>query len=49
MCDTKGIIYKGRTAGMNKYKEFFATPAEGGTLADALKGADVFLGLSATK
>ena len=46
MCDTKGIIYKGRTAGMNKYKEFFATPAEGGTLADALKGADVFLGLS---
>ena len=46
MCDTRGIIYKGRTGGMNRYKEFFATGTEGGTLADALKGADVFLGLS---
>ena len=46
MCDTKGIIYKGRPAGMNQYKEFFATGTKAGTLADALKGADVFLGLS---
>ncbi|MBR4158629.1 MAG: NADP-dependent malic enzyme, partial [Spirochaetia bacterium] len=46
MCDTKGIIYKGRPAGMNKYKEFFASGNAAGTLADALRGADVFLGLS---
>ena len=46
MCDTKGIIYRGRAAGMNKYKEFFAAGTEAGTLADALVGADVFLGLS---
>ena len=46
MCDTKGIIYKGRAAGMNKYKEFFAAGKEAGTLADALVGADVLLGLS---
>ncbi len=46
MCDTKGIIYKGRPAGMNKYKEYFASGDQPGTLADAMKGADVFLGLS---
>ena len=46
MCDTKGIIYKGRQAGMNPYKEFFANGTEAGTLADAMVGADVFLGLS---
>lgn len=46
MCDTKGIIYKGRQAGMNKYKEYFASGDRPGTLADAMKGADIFLGLS---
>ncbi len=46
MCDTKGVIYEGRTAGMNKYKEKFARRTEARTLADAMKGADVFLGLS---
>ncbi len=47
MCDTKGVIYKGRTAGMNPYKEFFALHTEARTLADAVKGADVFAGVSA--
>lgn len=46
MCDTKGIIYKGRQAGMNRYKEYFASGDRPGTLADAMKGADIFLGLS---
>ena len=44
--DTKGVIYKGRTEGMNPYKEQFARDTKARTLADALKGADVFLGLS---
>ncbi|MGZ3772187.1 MAG: NADP-dependent malic enzyme [Pseudobdellovibrionaceae bacterium] len=46
MCDSQGVIYKGRTAGMNKYKEFFAAETEARTLTDALRGADVFIGLS---
>ncbi|MFC1522533.1 phosphate acetyltransferase [Elusimicrobiota bacterium] len=46
MCDTKGAIYKGRTAGMNPYKERFAHESKFRTIDDALKGADVFLGLS---
>ncbi|HEX9652327.1 MAG TPA: NADP-dependent malic enzyme [bacterium] len=46
MCDTKGVIYKGRKEGMNPYKEFFAVETEARTLADAMKGADVFSGLS---
>ncbi len=46
MCDSKGVIYKGRTAGMNPYKEQFAAETDARTLADAVKGADVFLGLS---
>jgi malate dehydrogenase (oxaloacetate-decarboxylating)(NADP+) len=45
-CDTKGVIYKGRTEGMNKYKEGFAVDSKLRTLADAMKGADVFVGLS---
>ncbi len=45
-CDTKGVIYKGRTEGMNKYKERYAQPTNCRTLADAMKGADVFVGLS---
>jgi malate dehydrogenase (oxaloacetate-decarboxylating)(NADP+) len=47
MCDTKGVIYKGRTSGMNPYKEFFAVETEARTLADAVNGADVFTGVSA--
>ena len=46
MCDSSGVIYKGRTQGMNKYKEEFAIPTEKRTLADAVKGTDVFLGVS---
>jgi len=46
MCDTRGVIYKGREAGMNPYKEKFAQDTKMRTLADALKGADVFMGVS---
>jgi malate dehydrogenase (oxaloacetate-decarboxylating)(NADP+) len=46
MCDSQGVIYKGRTAGMNKYKEYFAANTEARSLTDALRGADVFVGLS---
>jgi malate dehydrogenase (oxaloacetate-decarboxylating) len=51
LCDTKGIIYKGRPVGMNKFKEEMANitniEQKQGTLADALVGADVFVGVSA--
>lgn len=46
MCDTKGVIYKGRTEHMNEFKEFFAIETDARTLADALVDADVFVGLS---
>src|SRR3954452_17874102 len=46
MCDTTGVIYKGRTKGMNPYKERFARETAARTLTDALVGADVFFGLS---
>ena len=46
MCDTKGVIYVGRKEGMNKYKERFARETACRTLADAMRGADVFVGLS---
>jgi malate dehydrogenase (oxaloacetate-decarboxylating)(NADP+) len=46
MCDTKGVIHEGRTAGMNPYKARFAAKTEARTLTDALVGADVFFGLS---
>jgi malate dehydrogenase (oxaloacetate-decarboxylating)(NADP+) len=46
LVDTKGVVYKGRTAGMNKYKERLANETEARTLADAVRGADVFYGLS---
>ena len=46
MVDSKGVIYKGRTKGMNKYKERFAVDTEARTLADAMEGADVFAGVS---
>lgn len=46
MCDSSGVIYKGRTKGMNKYKDEFAVDTERRNLAEALVGADVFVGLS---
>ena len=46
MCDSRGVIYKGRGAGMNPYKERFAKDTTDRTLADTMKGADVFMGLS---
>ncbi|MCP4645550.1 MAG: NADP-dependent malic enzyme, partial [bacterium] len=46
LCDSKGAIYKGRTAGMNPYKEEFAIETDARTLDDAMKGADVFAGVS---
>lgn len=46
LCDTKGVVYKGRTSGMNQYKEKLAADTNCRTLADAMEGADVFVGLS---
>jgi len=46
MCDSKGVIYKGRTEGMNEYKEEWAVETEARSLDDAMNGADVFVGLS---
>jgi malate dehydrogenase (oxaloacetate-decarboxylating)(NADP+) len=46
LCDSKGVVYKGRTEGMNKYKERFLIETDARTLADAVRGADVFYGLS---
>ena len=46
LVDSKGVVYKGRTEGMNKYKEYFANETDARTLADAMKGADVLLGCS---
>jgi malate dehydrogenase (oxaloacetate-decarboxylating)(NADP+) len=46
LVDTKGVVFKGRTEGMNPYKEYFAVDTEARTLADAMKGADVFCGVS---
>ncbi len=46
LCDSKGVIYKGRTEGMNPQKNRFANETGARTLADALKGADLFIGLS---
>jgi len=47
LVDTKGVVYKGRTKGMNPYKEYFAQDTELRTLEDAMKGADAFCGVSA--
>ena len=46
LCDTKGVVYRGRKEGMNPYKEFFALETPHRTLAEAMKGADVFAGVS---
>ncbi len=47
MCDRKGVVYQGRVEGMDQWKSAHAVPTEARTLAEAIKGADVFLGLSA--
>jgi len=47
LVDTKGVVYRGRTEGMNEYKAEFLADTKARTLEDALKGADVFLGCSA--
>jgi malate dehydrogenase (oxaloacetate-decarboxylating)(NADP+) len=47
LVDTRGVVYTGRTAGMNEYKQRFAQATDARSLADAVHGADVFLGLSA--
>ena len=46
LVDTKGVVYEGRSEGMNKYKAQFATSLKARTLAEAMVGADVFLGCS---
>ncbi len=46
LCDSKGVIYKGRTVGMNEFKAAYASETAARTLAEALEGADVFVGLS---
>ncbi|HEV7414739.1 NADP-dependent malic enzyme [Tianweitania sediminis] len=47
LCDTKGVVYQGRTEGMNQWKSAHAVPTEKRTLAEAMDGADVFFGVSA--
>ncbi|MCH6562264.1 MAG: NADP-dependent malic enzyme [Myxococcales bacterium] len=47
MTDSRGVIYEGRKQGMNPYKARFARQTEARTLADALRGADAFVGVSA--
>jgi len=46
LCDTQGVIYQGRATGMNQWKSAHAVKTDLRTLADAMNGADVFLGLS---
>lgn len=46
LCDTRGVIYKGRVDGMNQWKSAHAADTTDRTLADAMTNADVFLGLS---
>ncbi len=46
MVDTKGVVFKGRTEGMNEYKAQFASDTKARTLEEAAKGADVMLGCS---
>jgi len=47
LCDTKGVVWRGRTEGMNQWKSAHAVETKARTLADAMVGCDVFLGLSA--
>ena len=47
MCDRDGVIYRGRESGMDQWKSAHAIDTDDRTLAEALRGADIFLGLSA--
>jgi malate dehydrogenase (oxaloacetate-decarboxylating)(NADP+) len=46
LCDSKGVLWEGRDASWNKYKQQFVKKTDCRVLADALKGADVFVGVS---
>jgi malate dehydrogenase (oxaloacetate-decarboxylating)(NADP+) len=46
LADSKGVVYQGRTEGMNQWKSAHATDTKARSLADAVDGADVFFGLS---
>src|SRR6478752_6029360 len=46
LCDTKGVIWQGRTEGMNQWKSAHAVRTKARTLKEAMAGADVFFGLS---
>src|SRR6202012_5022260 len=46
LCDTKGVVWRGRSEGMNQWKSAHAVDTKARTLAEAMVGADVFLGLS---
>ena len=46
VCDTKGVIFQGRTEGMNQWKSAHAAKTKSRTLEEALDGADVFIGVS---
>src|SRR6202140_826398 len=46
LCDSKGVVWRGRTSGMNQWKSAHAADTNARTLADAMKDCDVFLGLS---
>ena len=46
LCDSKGVVYQGRSDGMNQWKSAHAVPTKTRTLAEAMDGADVFFGLS---
>ena len=47
LCDTKGVVWRGRTDGINQWKAAYAVETSNRSLADAMKGSDIFLGLSA--
>src|SRR4029453_1127825 len=46
ICDTKGVIYQGRSEGMNQWKSAHALRTKARSLKEAMEGADVFFGLS---
>jgi malate dehydrogenase (oxaloacetate-decarboxylating)(NADP+) len=47
LCDTKGVVYRGRSEGMNQWKSAHAIETDKRSLTDAMEGADIFFGLSA--
>ncbi|MCB1352263.1 MAG: NADP-dependent malic enzyme [Rhodobacteraceae bacterium] len=49
VCDSKGVVHSGRAAQLDKYKTAWMRDTEARTLADAMKGADVFLGVSVAR